>query len=158
MILTEKETTFLKDFKSQEQLCIDKYNKYSTQACNQGLKDLFSTIEKTEQQHLDSVTQMMSGTVPNVNSSNKEQGGQSTTADSMLNSSKAAYNEQDKKEDTFLCQDALANEKHVSSVYNTGIFEFKNEDMRQVLNHIQKEEQHHGKMIYDYMSQNGMYN
>jgi len=29
--------------------------------------------------------------------------------------------------------------------------------MRDALNHIQKEEQEHGKMLYDYMSVNGMY-
>ncbi|WP_334299750.1 spore coat protein [Terrisporobacter sp.] len=30
--------------------------------------------------------------------------------------------------------------------------------MRQVLNHIQKEEQDHGEKIYNYMNQHGMYN
>ena len=28
--------------------------------------------------------------------------------------------------------------------------------MRDALNHFQKEEQEHGKKLYDYMSQNGM--
>ncbi|WP_334307029.1 spore coat protein [Intestinibacter bartlettii] len=30
--------------------------------------------------------------------------------------------------------------------------------MRQVLNHIQKEEQEHGEEIYNYMNKHGMYN
>ena len=29
--------------------------------------------------------------------------------------------------------------------------------VRQTLNHIQKEEQEHGKLLYDYMKVNGMY-
>ena len=37
-------------------------------------------------------------------------------------------------------------------------FEFTENNIRDVLNHIQKEEQEHGKAIYDYMAQNGMYN
>ena len=47
------------------------------------------------------------------------------------------YNEGDK----LLCQDALSTEKYVSSTYNTSIFEFRDKNIRQVLNHIQKEEQ-----------------
>ena len=31
------------------------------------------------------------------------------------------------------------------------------ENVRNILNHIQKEEQNHGKMIYDYMKANNMY-
>lgn len=64
------------------------------------------------------------------------------------------YNETDK----LLCQDALSTEKYVSSTYNTSIFEFRDKNIRQVLNHIQKEEQEHGEQIYNYMSQHGMYN
>ena len=49
-------------------------------------------------------------------------------------------------------------EKYVSATYNTSIFEFRDENIRKVLNHIQTEEQGHGKKIYDYMHQHGMYN
>ena len=59
--------------------------------------------------------------------------------------------------DAFLCADALAMEKHVSSVYDTSIFEFSSPILRDTLNHIQKEEQNHGEEIYCYMSKNGMY-
>ncbi|MCR4962284.1 MAG: spore coat protein [Firmicutes bacterium] len=37
------------------------------------------------------------------------------------------------------------------------LFEFKEQGLRDALNHIQKEEQQHGKMIYDYMQANAMY-
>ena len=60
-------------------------------------------------------------------------------------------------QDQFLCNDALSGEKHISSSYNTSIFEFVSAPVRDVLNHIQKEEQEHGKKIYDYMSKNSMY-
>ena len=66
----------------------------------------------------------------------------------------SSYNENDK----MLCQDSLSTEKFISSTYNTAIFEFSDKQVRQVLNHIQKEEQEHGEKIYNYMHQHGMYN
>jgi spore coat protein CotF len=63
----------------------------------------------------------------------------------------------DKQADCYLCSDLLADEKHVSGLYNTSIFEFNDKQIRDTLNHIQKEEQEHGKAIYDYMSVNNMY-
>ncbi|HBM76400.1 MAG TPA: spore coat protein, partial [Clostridiaceae bacterium] len=35
---------------------------------------------------------------------------------------------------------------------------FRDPNMRQALNHIQKEEQEHGEAIYNYMESKGMYN
>ena len=63
----------------------------------------------------------------------------------------------EKQADAYLCQDALGTEKHVSSVYDVSIFEFASPQARQVLNHLQAEEQQHGEMIYAYMKKNGMY-
>lgn len=71
-----------------------------------------------------------------------------------INTPITSYNQDDK----ILCTDLLSTEKYVSSTYNTAIFEFRDENVRNVLNHIQKEEQEHGKKIYDYMSSHGMYN
>jgi predicted Zn-dependent protease len=42
--------------------------------------------------------------------------------------------------------------------YNTAIFEFVDTNVRQVLNHIQKEEQQHGEGVFHYMMNHGMYN
>ena len=47
-------------------------------------------------------------------------------------------------------------EKHVSGVYNMSIFEFRAPQARDVLSHLQKEEQQHGEMLYGYMARNGM--
>ncbi len=154
MILTQKETTLLEDIKTQEQLCVEKYEKAEREAIDPQLKNLFSSITNTEKTHLDTVTKILGGTVPDMN----QGGGCSSKEPSSFSATYGAVsNEQDKAHDKFICQDTLATEKHVSNVYNTSIFEFKSEDVRQALNHIQGEEQHHGKLIYDYMNQNGMY-
>ena len=152
MILTQKETSLLQDMKSQEKLCVEKYDKYSNDACDQGLKDLFKSISNVEQQHYDSIDKMLNGTVPSMSSgsSSKPQAPQEVSYDL------GAENES-KKSDEYLCTDCLSTEKHVSSVYNTSVFEFKDTAMRDALNHIQKEEQEHGEQIYKYMEKNGMY-
>lgn len=67
MILTEKETMLLNDLKSEEQLCIDKYNKYASEACDPQLKNVFTSIGQIEQNHYDTITQMINGTVPSTN-------------------------------------------------------------------------------------------
>lgn len=156
MMLTQKETTLLQDLKKEEETCIEKYNQYSQQASAPQLKNLFSQLAQKEQQHLNTVNQMLSGTAPTMSAS---QGGQSQTqsqsTSQQVNMSSQNY---DMKNDSYLCTDALSTEKHVSSTYNTSIFEFKNKDMRNALNHIQKEEQEHGEQIFNYMSQNNMYN
>ena len=157
--LTAKERMLLEDEKSHEELCVSKYKDYASKAKCQELSNLFSSLSQKEQQHLDSINQILSGTVPNVNSGsqNQQSNNQQTQVNStsnMANSQSKTYDENDK----MLCQDSLSTEKYVSSTYNTAIFEFSDTQIRQVLNHIQKEEQEHGEKIYNYMSQHGMYN
>jgi len=144
--LSIKERMLLEDEKSHEQLCIDKYNEYSNKASCPELKNLFSQLAQKEQKHLDSINQLLNGVVPNTNQQQNEQ-----QAPINLNSNN--YNEHDK----MLCSDSLSTEKFVSSTYNTAIFEFRDKNIRQVLNHIQKEEQEHGEKIYNYMASHGMY-
>ena len=150
MILTQKETMLLQDLKTQEQVCIEKYNQYAERANDPKLSQLLRTISSAEQQHLSTLEQMEKGTVPAMG------GGQKQPFQPPASAPASAVSPQGKQQ-AYLCQDLLATEKHVSSVYNTGIFEFKDAGMRDALNHIQKEEQEHGKKLYDYMSQNGMY-
>ena len=149
MQLTQKETMLLKDLKDQEQLCVEKYTKYAAEAADPQLKNLFSQIASVEQQHYDTLTGMENGPIPTV-------GG----ADKPLPTFSATYpmtETPEKKADCTLCSDMLSAEKHVSSLYDTCVFEFKDEQARTVLNHIQSDEQKHGKMIYDYMQANSMY-
>ncbi len=150
MQLTPKETSLLKDMQDQEQLCIDKYTKHAGCAKDPQLKDLFTQIASSEQQHYDALEQMKSGTVAAPFS-----------AGSSQPSFTARYNmtdNPDKQNDCYLCTDLLSGEKHASQLYDTCIFEFKDENARTLLNSIQKAEQGHGKALYDYMSVNSMYN
>jgi spore coat protein CotF len=60
--------------------------------------------------------------------------------------------------DALLLNDLLMTEKYVSGTYDTAIFEFTDSNIRQILNHIQKEEQQHGEGIFQYMQSHGLYN
>lgn len=149
MTLTQKETSLLKDLKDQEKLCSDKYRKHSECAKDAQLKNLFSQLSATEKKHYDTLCMIEQGQVPQT-------GGGSQTKPSFT-ATYGADETPDKQNDSYLCTDLLSDEKHVSALYDTCIFEFKDENLRNILNHIQKEEQEHGKMLYDYMAVNAMY-
>ena len=138
MLLTAKESDFLKDLKGAEELCIEKYTRYAAAAKCPELKNLFENMKSTEEKHLSAICSMMAGNEPTPpeNISAKE----------------------DKKSDQFLLSDMLSTEKHVSAVYDTGIFEFRSPAARKMLSHIQCDEQQHGEMIYAFMNANSMYN
>lgn len=154
IMLNSKETMLLQDEKKGEELCVQKYKEYSSRASDQTLKDLFSNISNEEQQHLDSINQILSGSLPTMNSQQGQQTQQSQQTQPAASTSSSSGSSCDK----MLCEDSLATEKYISSSYNTGIFEFRDPNVRQILNHIQKEEQGHGEQIYNYMNQHGMYN
>jgi len=149
--LTPKESSLLKDLRKQESICVEKYQKYAREACDSQLTGLFNQIAQTEQEHMNTLDQIMSGTVPQMSSSG---GGQQKQQTAFSASSCSAA---EKQQDQFLCNDALSTEKFVSADYNTCIFEFRDPQIRSALNHIQKEEQEHGEQIYNYMAKNGMY-
>jgi spore coat protein CotF len=151
MTLTQKENSLLTDLKGQEQLCIEKYSMYSERACDPELKTLFEQIKSTEQTHLATINRIIGGEEV------KMQAPPPTAASAKLECQPSTCSAEKKSSDAFLCKDALAMEKHVSSIYDTSIFEFSSPTLRDTLNHIQKEEQNHGKAIYDYMKANGMY-
>lgn len=172
--LNAKERMLLQDEKSHEELCIEKYNEYAEKACDSELKTLFTQLSQKEQQHLNTINQMLSGTVPNINAGQGGQQQQQQQQQSNMQSQAQQQNSQPQQQqnaagitsgqtqsnfnhDKMLCQDSLSGEKFVSSTYNTTIFEFRDTNARQVLNHIQKEEQEHGEKIYNYMHQHGMY-
>lgn len=151
MTLTAKETSLLKDMKDSEQLCIDKYTRGASLAADGQLKNLFSTLVSYERTHLDTLNKIeQNGTAPAM-SGGGDKPMQFTATYTQGDTSENAKN------DAYLCSDALSGEKHVSALYNTCVFEFRDAGVRQALSHIQAEEQNHGKMIYDYMSANGMY-
>lgn len=151
MVLTEKEITAVKDLQTQEQTCIEKYGRYSGDAKDPVLRDLFSELQQKEQQHYDTLEQVLNGTVPscNCNDSDGREYNPKATYNSMTNS-------EDKKSDCFLATDCIATEKLVSSEYNTDVFVSGNADVRKLFADIQVEEQNHAEMLYKYKTVNGM--
>ena len=148
MKLTQKESMLLQDLKTSEEICIEKYGQYAQKAEDQALVDLFLTIRAKEEEHLKTINSLMQGTVPMMGGG--QSGGTSQPGDGQT--AKKSHS----KTDEYLLKDALDTEKHVSSVYDTCIFEFTDAGARSALNHIQKEEQEHGQMLYDYMACHGM--
>jgi spore coat protein CotF len=153
MNLTQKERMLLEDQKKHEEICIEKYTNYANQAQDPQLKSIFQDYAAQEKQHLESINQMLSGRVPEVDQSQQQQQKkQDASSPTKMQGTMA------NQEDAALCTDMLMTEKYVSGTYDTAIFEFTDPGARQVLNHIQKEEQQHGEGIFNYMQSNGMYN
>ena len=125
MKLTQKESMLLQDLKTSEEICI-------------------------EEEHLNTINQLISGKVPMMGNGQNGQGSGGQPGDGQ------ATKQSKSKADEYMLKDALDTEKHVSSVYDTCIFEFTDAGARSALNHIQKEEQEHGQMLYDYMAAHGM--
>ncbi|MCM1235626.1 MAG: ferritin-like domain-containing protein [Ruminococcus flavefaciens] len=151
MQLTEQETTVIKDLQTQEKTCIEKYRFYEKSANDDRLKQLFRQIGDEEQEHFDSLGQVLKGDVPNVKAAATGTEGYSPSV-----TYSAGDNSEEKKHDQFLCTDSIATEKLVSSTYNDDLFRFAATNVRKLLNHIQTEEQNHAEMIYKYKTANGM--
>lgn len=180
MQLTQKETMYLKDAKAKEELCIAKYTTYSQQVSCPQLSSLLNQIAQHERQHLQSIEQMMQGQIPAMGGSGGQQQGQGmmqggqgqqtsqgggsmgmssgggsqgqqSMQSSSSNSSGQSFTDQQ------ICEDLMTTEKAVANLYNTATFEFTNPQMRQVLAHIQQEEQEHAYQLYNYMAQKGWY-
>jgi len=157
--LTAKENSLLKDLKSHEELCIQKYSDYANQASDPQLKQLFSDLGQKEQQHLNTINQLANGQIPAMNQQGQQQQQQQQRTYNFQPYQPAGANaNQSQNKDKYLCSDLLSTEKHVSATYGTAIFEFREPQARDTLNHIQKEEQQHGEAIYKYMESQGMYN
>ncbi|MBQ8391352.1 MAG: spore coat protein [Clostridia bacterium] len=152
MQLSQKEKDLLKDMKDTEKLCIEKYTRGAENAHDPQLKQLCIHIAQIEQGHLDTLTKIENGQSP-VSSSGGSQSQQKPTFTECY----GAADTEEKKQDGYIAQDLLTTEKHASHLYDTCVFEFKDDNIRQQINHIQKEEQEHGKQLYDYMQKNSMY-
>ena len=157
MTLNAKECQLVKELKGQEELCIEKYSKYASEAGDSQLKELFTGIASAEKQHLSTLNSIEGGVVPSTSGSSSGSGSSGSGSGKLPTSFSKAPATADCEGDRFFCTDLLTTEKGASHLYDTCIFEFRDEEVRQALNHIQKEEQEHGKLLYDYMKVNGMY-
>lgn len=159
--LSTKERYLLEDQKTHEQICIDKYTSYANKASDPELKNIFNKIGKVEQEHLNTINQLLNGQVPQMNNTQQSGGNtnqsQQQPQQSFSNMQSQGTSNNFQSSDKNLCTDMLMTEKYVSSAYNTAIFEFRDPQIRNVLNHIQKEEQQHGEDIFKYMESKGMY-
>lgn len=151
--LTQKERLLLEDQKAHEELCIMKYSSYAQQAKDAQLNQLFSTYAGQEQQHLNTLNQILSGQQPAIGQGQPQPGQTPPSGPGALGKPLTA----EAQNDAALCQDMLSTEKYVSATYNTTIFEMTDANVRQALNHIQKEEQQHGEGIFNYMQGKGFY-
>jgi spore coat protein CotF len=151
MKLTQKESGLIKDLASQEKLCIQKYEFYAQQAKDPQLKKLFGKIQTQEEQHYQSLSDVLAGKVPATGI--KHSSGQAFHPKATYTASGKSA---DKRQDAFLCTDSITTEKYVSSAYDTDLFQFSSVALRGLLNSIQTEEQGHAEMIYEYKTANGM--
>ena len=153
MQLTQKERSLLKDQLSHEEICIQKYNKYANQVQDPQLKQMLQQFASQEQQHHDTINQILQGQQPNLGGGQQQQQPQQKPQFPNL-----IQNNQANQQDAFMLRDLLMTEKYISGTYNTTIFETVNPTLRQALQHIQKEEQQHGEGLFNYMQQHGLYN
>ncbi len=152
MVLTQKETAALKDLQTQEKSCIEKYTRYSKEANDKVLKDLFTELSKDEQQHYESLTEALDGKCPTAINCNDNKG--------KIYQPKATYTSGDnsvaKQDDCFLATDCIGTEKLVSGEYNNDVFIFGDTNIRKLLADIQIEEQNHAEMLWKYKTVNCM--
>ena len=185
MNFSTKERTLLEDQKSHEKICIQKYSNYADLTSCQELKSIFKQNGQIEQEHYNTLDQLLKGQMPAMgqqggvqqqsdgqqSGSQSQQGGGQQQMGSKMQSPQMQMSSQQQSSsfqpqgkttnynssDKDLCTDMLMTEKYVSSAYNTAIFEFRDPQVRNILNHIQKEEQQHGESIFKYMESKGMY-
>lgn len=149
--LTEKQRFVLQDLRQQEKMCVEKYEKGEQMAKDPVLKELFASIKKEEQEHYDSLGQVLEGTVPQVEICCGGEKNYNPTATYTGN-----YIQLDKDNDQFLCTDSITTEKYVSSAYNFELFQFAEPDLRRLFQDIELEEQNHAAKIYKYKTVNQM--
>ncbi|EOR28020.1 MULTISPECIES: spore coat protein [Clostridium] len=156
--LTQKERLLLEDQKSHEQICIEKYTNYANQAQDPQLKQIFNLQAQDERTHLDSINQLLSGTIPQMGQQQNQNSSQNMANQNSAPTMNTTQVNTANVSDADMCKDLLMTEKYVSGTYDTTIFEFRDTRVRDVLNHIQKEEQKHGETIFQYMESKGLYN
>ena len=72
MNLSTKERFLLEDQKNQEQLCVQKYQRYANMASCQQLKSIFQQIGQKEQEHYNTIDQLLKGQMPSMGQSDRK--------------------------------------------------------------------------------------
>ena len=142
MILKEKERSVIEDLQTQEKSCVEKYGKYAEQARDPELKNLFRNIQQEEQKHYESLSMILSGSVPECNCNDRS--GKDYQPKAVYT---AMSSPEDKQHDAFLATDCIGTDD---------VFAFGDSGVRKLLADIQIEEQNHAEMLYKYKTVNGM--
>lgn len=182
--LTQKEKMLLKDQMSHEKVCIEKYSNYAQKVQDPELRQLFNEYAAQEQHHYDALNQLLQGQAPSMSAGGSKQGqAASMSTSGSQQAQSAARFRQDQGQaaagqragnqqmsgqagsagvsgqaDAVVLNDMLMTEKYLSGTYDTAVFESASPEIRQALQHIQREEQQHGEGIFSYMQAHGMYN
>ncbi|HOO12799.1 MAG TPA: spore coat protein, partial [Bacillota bacterium] len=112
--LTAKERTLLEDQKSHEEICIQKYSNYANMVSDPQLKEMFKNHANIEQQHLNSINQLLSGQMPGVGGPQSGGVGSSWPNQSLVNYRSQGSFSANRASDKDLCTDMLMTEKYVS--------------------------------------------
>lgn len=182
MQLTQKERMYLTDAKHHEELCIAKYNHYTEAVSDPELKQIFGHAGHQKANHLHAVEQLLQGRVPQMGATGQSRpttgqhtmssppcSGQSGSVPQRLSNtsgtgslgmvaSHTQYTGQGGLSEEQICNDLLTTEKAVSDLYDSAVFESSNEEIRQTLNHIQREGQDHAFTVFQFMQKKGWYN
>ena len=109
-------------------LCVQKYHKAAEAACDPTLRQMLHKLEQAEQNHCDTVAQMMDGKVPAQAAK-----AQNSRLPSEKKQLKANTTRAQKTERRLFAERFAGHGKYVSGVYNTAVFEFNDPAARQVL-------------------------
>lgn len=140
---SEKEQAALKSLQKEEKMCAEKYSRAADCTENPALAQMFRKISGEENGHYNTVTRMLEGSVPAPAAGKKPM-------------TQAPAGQVSSQQDQFLLEDLLATEKFTSGAYNSAVFDFEDEQARQVLSEIEQEEEHHGKQLSDWMPSSGL--
>ena len=111
---------------------MEKYGKYAEQARDPELKNLFRNIQQEEQKHYESLSMILSGSVPECNCNDRS--GRDYQPKAVYT---AMSSPEDKQHDAFLATDCIGTEKLVSGTYNDDVFAFGDSGVRKLLADIQ---------------------
>lgn len=136
---TEKERMLLQELKAVERVSIKRYEEDEEHAATPKLKQLFARIRREEEEHLKTLEELERGIIPMMGGK-KQQGSEPPVSTESRDG-----------KDEYFCHDGLESEKFASAQYDRAIFEFRDSSVRDMLNHIQKEEQEHGRLLSEYI-------
>ncbi len=161
--LTQKERMLLQDEKAHEEICIQKYGSYAVQVQDQQLRQMFDKHRSDEVQHHQTLTNILgqggqsAGGQAAGGQAQSGQGSPSGGAAFQWNAANVGQAGQaGVNQDVMLCKDLVVTETFVSGAYDTAIFQVTDPQIRQTLEHIQKDEHQHGADLSGYLKQQGI--